>query len=82
MAAINKEVSEKLCQTMAGKLAPPLNTKLVERAVDALLNHVERNKKLEKPFALLRKPFGKAELSRQLRIQLDARVENIHRATA
>ena len=46
MAAINKEVSEKLCQTMAGKLAPPLNTKLVERAVDALLNHVERNKKL------------------------------------
>ena len=31
---------------MAGKLAPPLNTKLVERAVDALLNHVERNKKL------------------------------------
>ncbi|MGE0668997.1 MAG: PAS domain S-box protein [Sphingomonadales bacterium] len=41
---------------------------------------MERNKKLDKPFALLRKPFGKAELSRQLRIQLDARVENIHRA--
>jgi ribosome biogenesis protein UTP30 len=31
---------------MAGKLAPPINTKLVERAVDALLNHVERNKKM------------------------------------
>jgi PAS domain S-box-containing protein len=43
---------------------------------------MERNKKLEKPFALLRKPFGKAELSRQLRIQLDARVETIHRASA
>ncbi len=43
---------------------------------------MERNKKLEKPFALLRKPFGKAELSRQLRVQLDARVETIHRASA
>jgi PAS domain S-box-containing protein len=42
---------------------------------------MERNKKLEKPFALLRKPFGKAELSRQLRVQLDARVETIHRAS-
>lgn len=30
---------------MAGKLAPPLNTKQVERAVDALLNHVQRSKK-------------------------------------
>jgi CheY-like chemotaxis protein len=41
---------------------------------------MERNKKLSKPFALLRKPFGKAELSRRIRAQLDARVENIHQA--
>ena len=43
---------------------------------------MERNKKLDKPFALLRKPFSKAELSRQLRIQLDSRIETIHRASA
>jgi len=30
---------------MSGKLAPPLNTKQVERAVDALLNYVQRSKK-------------------------------------
>jgi PAS domain S-box-containing protein len=42
---------------------------------------MDRNRKLARPFALLRKPFGKAELSRQLRTQLDARVENIHQAT-
>jgi ribosome biogenesis protein UTP30 len=30
---------------MANKLAPPLDTKQVERAVDALLNHVQRSKK-------------------------------------
>ncbi|MBI1180447.1 MAG: PAS domain S-box protein [Alphaproteobacteria bacterium] len=41
---------------------------------------MERNKQLDKPFALLRKPFGKAELSRQVRARLDARVENIHQA--
>ena len=43
---MRKGENEHLCQTMSGKLAPPLNTKLVERAVDALLNHVERNKKM------------------------------------
>ena len=32
-------------KTMANKLAPPLDTKQVERAVDALLNHVQRSKK-------------------------------------
>ena len=32
-------------RNMAGKLAPPLNTEQVERAVDALLNHVQRTKK-------------------------------------
>jgi DNA-binding NtrC family response regulator len=43
---------------------------------------MERNEKLGRPFALLRKPFGKAELSRELRTQLEGREEGRSRNSA
>jgi PAS domain S-box-containing protein len=43
---------------------------------------MERNEKLDRPFALLRKPFGKAELSRALRTQLEGREEGRSRNSA